>query len=80
MRTAENCLEIRPEMGVGTSFSFQVAYELNNIMELSNSLLTKLNSSYHFFRSEEGQTLETSAPETLYDGQFTSLTQSHVSG
>ena len=49
-------------------------------MELSNSLRTKLNSLYHFFRSEEGQTLETSAPETLYDGQFTSLTQSHVSG
>lgn len=41
-------------MGVGNSFSFQVAYELNNIMELSNNLLTKLNSLYHFFRSEEG--------------------------
>ena len=67
-------------MGVGNSFSFQVAYELNNIMELSNNLLTKLNSLHHFFRSEEGQTLETSAPVTLYDGQFTSLTQSHVSG
>ena len=65
-------------MRVGNSFSFQVAYELNNIMVLSNSLLTKFNSVYHFFRSEEGQTLETSAPETLHDGQFTSLTQSHV--
>lgn len=67
-------------MRVGNSFSFQVAYELNNIMVVSNSLLTKLNSAYHFFRSEEGQTLETSAPETLYEGQFTSLTHSHVSG